>query len=47
MGQDCVCEAAMALAPTIIVRFGGAGDLLWRKLIPALSDLHREGRMPE
>jgi len=37
----------MALAPTIIVLFGGAGDLVWRKLIPSLFDLHREGRMPE
>ncbi|HEX7507405.1 MAG TPA: glucose-6-phosphate dehydrogenase, partial [Polyangia bacterium] len=37
----------MSLAPTIIVLFGGAGDLVWRKLIPSLFDLHREGRMPE
>jgi glucose-6-phosphate 1-dehydrogenase len=37
----------MALYPTIIVLFGGAGDLVWRKLIPSLFDLHREGRMPE
>ena len=37
----------MALAPTIIVLFGGAGDLVWRKLMPSLFDLHREGRMPE
>ena len=37
----------MALEATIIVLFGGAGDLAWRKLIPSLFDLHREGRMPE
>jgi glucose-6-phosphate 1-dehydrogenase len=37
----------MALEPTIIVLFGGAGDLVWRKLIPSLFDLHREGRMSE
>jgi glucose-6-phosphate 1-dehydrogenase len=37
----------MALDPTIIVLFGGAGDLAWRKLMPSLFDLHREGRMPE
>ena len=37
----------MALEPTIIVLFGGAGDLVWRKLIPSLFDLHRDGRMPE
>jgi glucose-6-phosphate 1-dehydrogenase len=33
--------------PTIIVLFGGAGDLVWRKLIPSLFDLYREGRMSE
>ena len=33
--------------PTIIVLFGGAGDLVWRKFMPSLFDLHREGRMPE
>jgi glucose-6-phosphate 1-dehydrogenase len=37
----------MDLDPTIIVLFGGAGDLVWRKLIPSLFDLNREGRMPE
>jgi glucose-6-phosphate 1-dehydrogenase len=37
----------MALDPTIIVLFGGAGDLVWRKLIPSLFDLHHEGRMPK
>jgi glucose-6-phosphate 1-dehydrogenase len=36
----------MALDPTIIVLFGGAGDLVWRKLIPSLFDLQRAGRMP-
>ena len=36
----------LAMPPTIIVIFGGAGDLAWRKLIPALFDLQREGRMP-
>ncbi len=33
-------------APTIFVIFGGSGDLTWRKLVPALYDLHRDGRMP-
>ena len=32
--------------PTVIVIFGGAGDLTWRKLIPSLYDLQRDGRMP-
>src|SRR4029079_14342490 len=35
-------------APAVIfVIFGGAGDLTWRKLIPSLFDLHRDGRMPK
>ena len=37
----------MAIPPTIIMIFGGAGDLTWRKLIPSLFDLHRGGRMPK
>ena len=36
----------MADFPTIIMIFGGAGDLTWRKLIPSLFDLHRDGHMP-
>ena len=36
----------MSLPPTIVVIFGGAGDLTWRKLMPSLFDLYREGRMP-
>ena len=27
------------LEPTVFVIFGGAGDLTWRKLVPALFDL--------
>jgi glucose-6-phosphate 1-dehydrogenase len=34
-------------APTAFVIFGGAGDLAWRKLVPALFDLTQDGRMPE
>ncbi len=37
----------MDLFPTIIMIFGGAGDLTWRKLMPSLYDLHRGGRMPK
>ena len=33
--------------PISLVIFGGAGDLTWRKLIPALYDLHRDGCLPE
>ena len=29
-----------------LVLFGAAGDLAHRKLLPALYDLYREGRLP-
>ena len=32
--------------PQIIVIFGASGDLTWRKLVPALYKLRREGRIP-
>lgn len=31
---------------TIVTIFGGAGDLTWRKLVPSLFDLERDGQMP-
>ena len=34
------------LAPTVFVIFGGAGDLTWRKLVPALFDLSQGRSMP-
>ena len=37
----------MDIFPTVIMIFGGAGDLTWRKLIPSLFDLYRDGRMPK
>ena len=37
----------MEVSPVIFVIFGGAGDLTWRKLVPSLFDLHRDGRMPK
>jgi glucose-6-phosphate 1-dehydrogenase len=37
----------LEMSPTIFVIFGGAGDLTWRKLIPSLFDLHRDGRVPK
>jgi len=40
-------KPAGKIAPTVLVIFGGAGDLTWRKLIPSLFDLHRDGRLPE
>src|SRR5580692_7598869 len=35
------------LAPTVFVIFGGAGDLTWRKLVPALFDLSLDRSMPD
>jgi glucose-6-phosphate 1-dehydrogenase len=34
------------LEPTVFVIFGGAGDLTWRKLIPALFTLFQSRSMP-
>jgi glucose-6-phosphate 1-dehydrogenase len=34
------------LESTVFVIFGGAGDLTWRKLVPALFDLSRDRSMP-
>lgn len=36
----------MAMAPTIVI-FGASGDLTSRKLVPALYELHRKGRLPK
>jgi glucose-6-phosphate 1-dehydrogenase len=33
--------------PTVFVIFGGAGDLTWRKLVPALFDLSQDRGLPE
>ncbi len=34
------------LEPTVFAIFGGAGDLAWRKLVPALFDLSKDRNMP-
>ncbi len=34
------------IEPTVFVIFGGAGDLAWRKLVPALFDLSQDRNMP-
>jgi glucose-6-phosphate 1-dehydrogenase len=34
------------IEPTIFVIFGGAGDLTWRKLVPALFDLSEDRSLP-
>jgi glucose-6-phosphate 1-dehydrogenase len=33
--------------PITMTIFGGGGDLAWRKLLPALYDIHREGWLPK
>ena len=35
------------LKPTILIIFGGGGDLTWRKLIPALFDLSYDRSIPD
>jgi len=35
------------LNPTVLVIFGAAGDLTWRKLAPAIYNLHLENYLPE
>ncbi len=39
-------KAIDQLEPTVFVIFGGAGDLTWRKLVPALFDLSQDRSMP-
>jgi glucose-6-phosphate 1-dehydrogenase len=33
--------------PTLLVIFGAAGDLTWRKLVPALYSLYLDDWLPE
>ncbi len=40
-------KTSISLNPTIIVIFGGTGDLNLRKLAPALYNLYTDGYMPE
>ncbi len=40
-------KTSLNVNPTIIVIFGGTGDLNLRKLAPALYNLYAEGYMPE
>ena len=41
-----IMKANDQLEPTVFVIFGGAGDLTWRKLVPALFDLSQDRSMP-
>jgi glucose-6-phosphate 1-dehydrogenase len=38
---------ALADTPTVLVVFGATGDLMSRKIVPALHHLHTQGRLPE
>ena len=40
-------QTAEQFLPTIFVIFGGAGDLSWRKLVPALFDLSQDRGLPK
>jgi glucose-6-phosphate 1-dehydrogenase len=44
--RDATSHSSDQLEPTIFVIFGGAGDLTWRKLIPALFDLSQDRSLP-
>ena len=39
-------KATETILPTVFAIFGGAGDLTWRKLVPALFDLSFDRSMP-
>jgi glucose-6-phosphate 1-dehydrogenase len=45
MGENRM-KTSDELGPTVFVIFGGAGDLTWRKLVPALFDLAQDRSMP-
>lgn len=40
-------EALSQPGPTVLVIFGAGGDLTWRKLVPALYNLHLDDLLPE
>ena len=42
--QQCLTGSYMSLD---LVFFGGTGDLTWRKLMPALFQAFRHGKLPE
>jgi len=47
MGEEVnIMKPKSQLEPTVFVIFGGAGDLTWRKLVPALYDLSQDRSMP-
>jgi len=40
-------ESRVKIGATVIVIFGAAGDLTWRKLMPAIYNLYLDGWLPE
>jgi glucose-6-phosphate 1-dehydrogenase len=46
-GSSHLIEDHMDITPTSIIIFGASGDLTWRKLIPALYNNFKKGRLPE
>jgi glucose-6-phosphate 1-dehydrogenase len=50
MGEEVTTMETMKtedqLEPTVFTIFGGAGDLTWRKLVPALFDLSQDRSLP-
>jgi glucose-6-phosphate 1-dehydrogenase len=42
-----VAERDARLGPTVVVIFGAGGDLTWRKLVPAVYNLHLDGWLHE
>ncbi|MBZ5537737.1 MAG: glucose-6-phosphate dehydrogenase [Acidobacteriia bacterium] len=47
MGEGVsITKRSDQLEPTVFIIFGGAGDLTWRKLVPALFDLSHDRSMP-
>jgi glucose-6-phosphate 1-dehydrogenase len=42
-----VSASTAADTPTVLVIFGVGGDLTWRKLVPALFNLFRDGNLPK
>src|ERR1039457_222711 len=46
MGEGMRMKPTDQLEPTVFVIFGGAGDLTWRKLVPALFDLSQDRSVP-
>src|SRR5437763_4610878 len=46
MVLDPVSAAVRQPQPCVLVIFGGDGDLAWRKLLPAVYNLNKDGVLP-